>query len=313
MPATRLTSLKGIVSKTNLKVINLDTVDPVLDVVKEGFSDCCYKLMALAQESGGTNLSNDRGSFLVFLSEAVTSSSFFLEKNENGVWVEKQSLEDNSLGTFYPRSFDTNQFGEDLKGYLLNWQLVLQTYGTGCYRIKHVSVSLTGARPDEYSFTYNLHRYSPERANGTVRLDFYNLGQIGDWRKDSKKIHYGGTTWYNSLRLSGWFGTSSGVYEENFVRFQNGRMVKETDEEKDQFNLELNPLPYYLHQYIKKTALQSDRLFVTDYNSLNSEEHVERLIVRTGDYVPATGLGRKLSPVNVEFEQGYQNNVFRRC
>lgn len=305
----RPSSYQGIASKQTFKKIKFDSVTPTLDLANPVFFDCCMQLCVLG---GIGEQENDITGFLVFVDETATSE-LFLEQKIGGNWVEQAPIVDNTLGDYFPLGFDTNKFDKKMHGVQFDWYKVLSNYGQGCFRIKHVSSNLTGTKPNEYSFEFNLLPYSASAADGTVRIDYTLQGQIGDPYNDELKVHYGKTFWKSQLRLKAEFGFSRGEFEEEYIRFENGRQVMESQLEKDIYKMDIDPISNELHLFIRKRILQADQIFITDYNTQNREEHIKRLVISVGNYEPIYTPNFKLSPVEIEFEQGYQNNVRRRC
>jgi len=73
--------------------------------------------------------------------------------------------------------------------FYLSWQAVLLAHGAGVYRIKTIEANILASLPDQNQFSdqYVLKVFSPEAADGTVRLDTVTSAKETEL-KDSRSL-----------------------------------------------------------------------------------------------------------------------------
>lgn len=308
----------GTCIKQNFKVIRDNPITVVndfgLDVLNR---DCCFILNVLAQTVGSDPFKNDMSSVIFFYSNAFTGASMVLEKLVNGEWEEVETLDNNEYGTLYEYGFKENSKEEKLMGYVLEWQLVLQDLdlGEGSYRIKTIEQNiLSEEETNQYSMQFCLKEYTPARADGTVRIDYWHTGIMGDLADDKKTKDYDDLTWFNEIRLpDSIFGYNKSSYEETHVRYENGRQVYLKDDQVQSYTLKTGRLPSLIHDILRSDILQAEQMAVTDYNSVNPVKHENRYVRKSSGYEPAWNTGTLLASVQIDFIQEYQNFRHKRC
>lgn len=315
----------GDVCKTDAVLIAEPTLDPFtgLDLPDSPIEDCCYKMPVLAK-AGGTIYENDKSGFLYWYNAAVDDATLYLQVNVGGVWIDASTLNTTNYGTFYAFGFYENVL-KHIKyiGYLIDWQLVLLLEGEGCYRIKSVADLIIGGTVTKYSDVYELKIYTPERANGTVRFDFWNNGVLADRDNYANRVDFGsdiasnGIGWYNQIRLKGVLGEeSSPNWEAEYVKYTNGKQVYLTDKQKVEykFTSERGRYPAWLHRMIKIEMLQADDLTVTVYNNKATDDFIDLPVQRTSNYEPVWFRNySKLASIELTFTHKFDNLYKKRC
>jgi len=278
-------------------------------------NDCCFVLPVLAETIYSNDLYNDFTSAIFFWNTSFTTAVLKLQKYENGAWGDVATLSGSTYGTAYAFGFWYNMYNQNAIGYKLQWKLVLAALGEGNYRFKCSSTPLFGAAEQiKYSFEYCLKAYTPYRADGTVRIDWKLNGNLGDIEDDTLKRDFGTLDWLNSIRLSdSMFGfDKSPTHEKEYVKYQNGNMKWLNDSQVEEYILKTGRFPNELHRFIKLDILQADEIKVTDYNIDNPTKHMERLVSWNGGYEPNWAFGTLLAPVEISFQQAYQNFNHKR-
>lgn len=289
----------------------------LLDLPKASTSDCCslFQLLALANTSNADPLQNDVSGFLFAYNNAVTGAVLTLQRYDSASnsYVNVATLNDATYGTNYTFGFFTNQFSENLIGYQLKWRNVLTTLGAGTYRVQSTYNTIIG-NATEYSLEYCLQNYSADLADGTIRFEHNNNGVNGDAFIDTKLNDYGTLNWYNSYRLSGYFGYPESTYTNEFIKYQSGQSVWVKNEQTPLYSCELFQLPSVIHNILRTQVMQADRIIVTDYNTNNADVYASKEVIHDGNYSPEWAiLQSKLAPVKLKFIQGFNNLRKKRC
>ena len=298
----------------NFKVISSNPTDPTnaLDLPKSSNYDCCYTLPVLAELVVTSPYNNDKSSVIWFYDNGYSAAAMELEQYISGVWTKVADLNDNTYGTFYDYGFKTNTLSEKLMGFEIDWQLVLVGIGEGSFRVKTVETNIFGTT-NKYSLEWCLKIYTPERANNTIRIDWYISNLIGDSSNDEKVRDFTDTNWFNQIRLEGWFGSDSAEYEKEFVRYQTGQKVWIKDELTKNYKCEIDRVPNYVHTLLSQEVFQADSILITDYNTENPIQHLDRKVKLTSAYEPRWDKRSKYAGVELTFTNEYKNNIRKRC
>lgn len=282
--------------------------------------DCCYKIPVFAELATQTPdvaptqwdpFNNDQSSFFFSFpsyatgSTQVLSIAILLQKLVGSTWTNQVQLSNNNLGIYYAfYSLPIHYY----TGYTLYWRKVLNTYGEGCYRIR-VTYGVNGREGCMTGEPYNLREFSCARAHGTVRFDakLYD-GDIANIDRDGLRDSLCGVSIYDSIRIHGFFGYETSDEDQRQIELTDGKILKTRDELIQKFKFISSQLPKWFHDRFKAYGTMSDELRVTDYNWNNSDYNIRRkLIVRAGGYEPKYKIGSRLSTVEVDFKEGYQN------
>ena len=273
--------------------------------------DCCsaFVLKVLADNTS-EELNNDKSGFLWWFNDLITTAELTLQRFTNGAWVDVASMDANTdYGTPYDYEFYVNNQGESFIGYQLEWALVLAEEGIGQYRVKCTATDFSTVENLLYSPIYCLKTYTPELANGTIRVEYYLNGTLGVNEDDTKIRDYGTLNWYNSFRLGGFFGYPTSTYEEERVRYNNGARLFVTDDQEPDYTMKLKPIPFFIHEYMRTDVMMADDIYITDYNARNTNNYVQKNVYKNSGYQPQwKPLQSKLAAVEVKFKQKYNNH-----
>ena len=290
------------------------------DVGVSGIKECCIQVKALAETSGSDIYKNDIHAILEFYDKNFyTDVTIFIQKLESGVWVDKVELIDNTYGVNRAYGFAVSSNGlNNFVGYNLRWQDVLNGFGDGTYRFRFKEIDFDANETESfYPIEFCLKEYTPNRANNSVRFDYYLKGFLGDFSNDQVIWDYTNVAdengWRNQLRLDGLFGYNKSEYEREHVRYTNGQQVYLKNEQVESYTYFSGYLSATLHDYVKTNILQADVISVTDYNKNNQNTITDQLVNFNSNYEPRWTRGRLNAPVNVDFVQSYQNRIKKRC
>lgn len=248
-----------------------NAVEPTLTLPNSGLDDCCkdFKTMVLAND-GVDNLQNDITSFINLCSPTASAAAYKLYKDG----VLKATFTNNSYGVYY--AFGFTQLGvQKYIAYKVEWYKVLQAFGDGIYQI---SLSITDAmlgNTEVYSDEYKLCEYRPDRAEQTIRLDWWTSGTIGDYNDYELRKNYSTLNWHNQLRLGGFFGYPTPELTTEYVRYWNGDNAWTKTELNEVFSIKTKRIPFYIYQILTKEVMFSDSCTITDYNSKNNASWID--------------------------------------
>jgi len=285
--------------------------------------ECCFSLPALADDTGN-DATNDKHTILARYDASLYADvTIFLQKYENGAWVDKVELIDDSFGINY--SFGTITDSEEIFNYVaytIHWDLVRNFYNDGTYRFRFKEVDTSATETESfYLFEFCLKEYLGHRANGTTRFTWYTKGYRGDAFEDTEIWDFvkaaeevGGEGWFNQMRLpDSIFGSNKSEYEREYVKYSNGQQVWLKDEQTESYTWFSGQYPAQLHDYIKTEIIQADRILVTDYNTNNPNIIDNKAVNPNSNYEPQWQYNNLKALVEVEFVQEYQNRRKLRC
>ncbi len=299
--------MKEVVKITSL-LIGKDIPDtpPTLVLPANRLNDCCgaFSLKALAMLDGGDEFTNDRNEFYFYFGLGVASAVMTLERWNGVAFVSVATLNSNAYGSFKPLGFFTNSFNQNFISYILEWQLVIQSFGAGSYRVKCTTPS-----GDVYSREYCLNEYTADRANGTVRMEFLLNDIVGDTANDYGQRDFGQENILQQYRFSGCFDYTKSAYENDYIQYQNGQNKWVSSTQEPEYNITLQRLPFFVHDLLRVDMMQCESVKITDYNTDNFAKWVNKEVQPNSEYAPQFYiLQSKLATVDIQFKQ-FANNL----
>lgn len=290
------------------------TISGSVDIPASTTNECKVCLNVLADILNADEFKNDKTAFLFKFNESVMSINFILQEKINNIYQDViPALIGNSMGTLFPLGFIVDEKKRKYIGYLLNWRNVLIVHGEGFFRMKTIQPAAMGF-PEQIQISdeYCLKKYSPDRANGTVRIETTTSGLRGDINNKKDIVSFG-SGWYNSIRICGMFGFDTSEFQEEKTEYRNGQVRWVKDEQQVKYILKLRPINSDLHNFIKTDILQSDEILITDYNKNNPNKHIRENVNRAGNYEPRWDRGTKLGSVDISFVSAFNNLRKKLC
>lgn len=221
----------------------------------------CYYRGNVFAEVGGEGYKNDKSQFL--FRRFVPSDTVAIELWKNGEKI--ADLNDNTYGTFF-NGFPSGTAEQQLYvGFLLEWEEVFNAFGGGEYQIK-AELSIIGVASTFESEFYRLMGYSDKAADGTVRIETIQNGNIM-----SSIFDFTGLNWYQSVRVRGRFYEDGEDFEKIVYQTQEYRQEQVQDKIIENWTLEADFLPRSVSEFLTKNAVLSNEFTVTDYNILNEQ------------------------------------------
>jgi len=281
-------------------------VVPTLVLPNKELWDCCadFKLKQLAYGDGSDLFKNDFFSFLDICSPTATAAVYKIYKDN----VLLATMSGGTVyGVDYAFGFQTVN-NQKYVGYKVEWYKVLALHGGGVYKVGLEVTDAILGNVSIYSFEFMLCEYRADRAETTIRLQWWQNGIIGSMRDDRLTINYLNLNWVNQIRLPGYFGFPTADYVKEDVQYQNGVREWVFDEQEPLYVISTKPIPAQIHKLFRISVMQSDRCTITDYNSTNAEKYIDKEIMFQTEYKPIwKPLISKLAPVKLEVRQRYNN------
>jgi len=295
-----------------------NTVSALLPTVV--MDKCCEDTVfkAYADLDDPTNeYKNDKAGFWWDLDSYYNAAELKIQKYVSGAWADQTVISNNTYGLFYDYGFHTVD-NVSFIGMILNWVGILDDFGAGAYRMVCTATNVLGTTIDFPKDEYCLSAYSPQKVNGTVRLEWYLSGEIGDNINDSGIINYGDILpssggIYNQMRIKGHFSYKSSDYKQEFVRYNNGADDNVIFEQEPIYVLKTKQLPINQLDIIRTPFLMSNRKLITDYNNRNIDVYVKKEVNLKSNFAPEFAyLQNKKAPLELEFTQRINNHKKRR-
>jgi hypothetical protein len=316
----------GEVIKQTFKAIIQKPFEPIvpLDLPSAYFSEseCCDKLIVFADSASDDEFKNDCHSFIIMQSDYVSSIVLKLQKEVDGVWTDQATITDQTLGTFFAYGFFENGLFEDALGFQPNFRTILNTYAEGCFRLKTEETTILATEINNYSFVYTLQQYTAARADNTIRFEWYNNSTIGVSERDERLADFEGIGaiagvdargWKNCIRLKGQFWYQESEYLQESVKYESGRLEEYRNEQTPVYKIRILPVGSTIHNLIRTEVLQSDDIYLTDYNSTSPDIYKQKLVSLRSGYPPNWFI-KTTSKASVELEFNQKiNNLDVRC
>lgn len=250
---------------------------------------------------GNEDYKNDKSSFIY--RRYSDSDTVLMKLFKNG--VDLTDLNDNTLGIFYPQITGALPTAESYVAYLLEWEKVYNNYGAGNYQVI-TTVNQLGTEIEIKSIKFNLMGYSDEAADGTVRIESFQNGNI-----IGSDFDFTGINWYSSMRIDGKFIETAETFETNEYLTQNYQRKQIQDKIIENYSLETNLLPRSVTEVITKNSVLANKILITDYNLFN-EKVLRKIDVRTkeiSDKSNYSGIRRSKYVINFS---GTSENIIKR-
>lgn len=271
---------RGEAYKKSFNVIRTAVPDQSsIDYITTRSEICSYKLKVLAMYSADPDpanwdtdpLKNDHTSVYFGFGTIINAVTLKLFK----CGVEVATLDNDDYGTFYDFNFHYDDYKKYI-GYQIDWQKILNDtdLGEGEYFVRAECTTITSGTYEEDSFTYCLWSYTTNRADGTIRFEWYHSKIIGDRNIDTDLISFPNGTitgepsdWYNSLRINGIVLAETTPTTVETDQYFNGKRNEITKEPEPTYEVFVKPMPYFIYKFMRNEIMLNDDLYLSDYNS----------------------------------------------
>ena len=275
-------------------------------------AQCCTKTTFFASTLDDADLKNDKTSALFVLSSSVSAAILSLQKADAaGDFADVTTLVDDTYGTFYALSFNTDDDARKYIGYKVDMRAVIIGFGVGSYRITAALTTIFGSK-SIYSNDWCLKEWSASGIDGTVRIETRTNGIRGVATSQTDYIDFNALDWYNQTRLKGMFGFETSEFSREKVEYSNGQNEWITDEQTVKYILKLKPIDENTRDFLRVDVLQADEIIITDYNSKNAFTNIETYVNGDGSFEPRFNIKEAL-PVDISFVSAFNNLRKKRC
>ena len=258
---------------------------------------CCYDNLTLA--GGSEPFQNDIKAVLFKAFDQTDTINFFLEKQT----VEIASLNDNTLGTFFPiGSFPTQPL---LAGFKLEWEKVLSAHGEGNYKIR-IERNLVIGNDIIFTINYNLKKFSAELADNTIWIEWIHNGEI------LNELNYTGIEWFQSIRLPGFFGNKQMEFEEEIFKDSNFQTFQIRNELTFPRMVEIGPIPSCIGDFLPN-LVQANIIQITDYNLRNHDYFLQQKVVKLSEINETTYDRERQAVYNLTFTDRKEDHIKINC
>jgi hypothetical protein len=278
--------------------------------------DCYLNVFGENNNTASDNYKNDKSFFLVSMPLVAPQPVFVLEKFNSALclWQTSATLNDGTYGEYFPLNFFTSH--KRYTGYLIYWNKVFFQKGKGTYRFKINSV-IKGRQQCALSEPFCLQLWNCDLAHGTVKFEVNISGKIGSIDDYYRVFDLCGMTYYDAVRVGGFFGYEKTEYGETLLEHQNGLIQRIRDEAIQNFEFRSHLLRKWIHDRLKTYGFMADTILVSDYNRNNSDYSINRKsVIKSGGYEPEyldKETKRRLSKVVVKFKEGVQSVIKSSC
>lgn len=198
---------------------------------------------------------NDKNEFIYKRFVAVDTVAIELHKNNKKV----ADLNDNTYGTFF-NGFPSGSSEQQLYvGYFLNWLDVYNVFGSGDYTIV-ANLNIIGAQTVSTSRIFTLSIYSDELANGTVRIETIQNGNIF-----GNDFDFTGLEWNQSLRVPGEFGNPSPTFETTEYKTSTHKRTQNKAVMGREWELNTKLISWEVVEKLIYNKMLGNEILITDY------------------------------------------------
>jgi len=221
---------------------------------------CEYNEIVFAK-TGGSYWQNDKNDFL--LQTLLPTDTIIFKLFKAGILT--ATITNNNFGIWY----DFGDLNNPLyTGFVVDWELVFNAFGAGAYQIKADKVILGVASTFE-SQKFTLLAYTDERADGTVRIESYQTGNILSSQFDYTDLLAGG--WYQSFRMLGKLSAPNPKLSIDKILNEDYELIQVQDEIIKEWQLETEQIPAFLSNKLIYDNTLANKFLITDYNIYNHE------------------------------------------
>jgi hypothetical protein len=284
----------------NFDIINDNPIP--LAPIRGQMGDCEFSLPALAEIGSKTNaLYNDFFNFIAFFPRQATTLVARLQTPNGEVPI-------TGLGTVTTLGYFTNSLGQKPAAINIDWHSVLNTVGSGCYRL--ILRASFGSRTLEFkSFQFKVLPFNEYTSEESVRIDWTITGKAGDPNNPKNVRDFANEQFVNCIRLPyALFGKDDSESEQENVRYQNGQKLYVGQNRRVKYTLETGFYPYAVHNFIQFDTLMGNKVTITDFNTENPTLHTETPVSTFGNYEPTWVVGSVTAKAVIECESEFDNH-----
>lgn len=263
--------------------------------------ECGFRERVFADLATDDAHKNDRSSFL--FRKVVPTDTIDFELFKNGSKV--ADINDDTFGLYYP-SFASQPLQI---GFVINWKSVLSQLGHGSYQFK-AQKNILGVDSTFQSRCFKLSQYNDENADGTVRIETLQRGNIISSDFDYTDLLENG--WYSSYRLEGELVKQSLELESERYANTQYTSLQIKEQVNTVYRMRLHSFPSLILNALAYDSFLADEILVTDYNIYNTEIF-RQLSLRVTNFGELSRLRKgRLQYIEVEMAKKTEDVIKRR-
>jgi hypothetical protein len=186
----------------------------------------------------------------------------------------------------------------------VDWDFAINTYGAGFYKL-YIEYTSADFEVTEYLWGYyDLKHYTRETAEGFVNIKSYlNTNQ------STQGINFTGVALIDSINVQGFFGNRDPRMEIDNNIYNTRLQTKVVRENLNEYTLTTNPVTKaYTRKLLDLHLLNENDCYITDYNTFNHEDYVNKRVIVSGVESPEYYEYSKYSKIIAKFEDKIKNS-----
>ena len=227
-----------------------------------------------------------------------------IRKNDKSQFMYAKSLSGDTVAMILVKGLDeynllSGDYGKVWEGFTaaplqvgieIDWKKVYTAHGSGRYYVK-TNLRIGGRESEIVSRAFDLSIYSDLAANGTVKIESYQTGDIVGSNLIYTGIRAGG--WLNQFRIKGSFGQKTPVLtQDNYVN-NNYATVQIQDKITTEYTLTSNYLTAEVANALFFRDMLANKILITNYD-INSYESFNRADVIPSDILESATYKTKM-------------------
>lgn len=209
--------------------------------------DSCYEVWG----GGLLDWQNDKTTFAFV--KTINSDTFSISIHKNGVNV--STITDNSLGDYMP----TYPSKPKQYSFVVNWDLVYQSFGYGNYTIKN-NYTVLGVANEFVSQTFCLSQYNDTEANGYIKFDWFQEGQILN-----NNFSFC-TPLFHSIKFKGFLNIDSPKTNKDSYATSERELKQFRTEQVNNYTFTSKMINQSMYNLMNENLFLAEKLTVTDFN-----------------------------------------------
>jgi hypothetical protein len=280
--------------------------ESLTEVISPEVNEICYcKLECEYKEKVFASISNDywkndKNTFI--FRRLISTDTVTINLYKGNVLI--ATIVDNTFGEFingYPSGTPDQQL---YVVFTIYWQNVFNTFGGGQYQIS-TDLNILGNTSTELSTVFNLQGYSDQNANGTVRIETIQNGNI-----IGSPFDFTGLNVYQSYRLGGKLTEITPTLEDDsYLDFD---YIKNQIQTKliPKWLLKTKRIPRVVSILLSRDTILANEILITDYNIFN--EAIFRRVSLYPESIDKPDIGKTTKPIfEITFVDKIENTIKR--
>lgn len=312
MPAKQVTYPNDIIDiiddlpagRSDGYLIKLETItvsgykaNPVSDIC---ICNGCDYLEKVFSETGAINFGwkNDKTSLL--FSKKINTDSIIIKLKCDSLNFNEE-ITDDTYGKYYS-TFSNKPLQ---LGFVCDWNKVFNSIGGGVFYFE-ITLNILGEVTILKTINYFLQEYSDLKAEGTVKIESWQTGEI-----INKPFTYIGLLpdgWYQSIRIEGKLLSKIPTKKQDNYYSTDNKLIQIQDKVEYEYNIESGLLPIEVADLLIEDNLLANKIVVSDYNYF-SEANLKEIELDSVDYKKTSFTHNKSSIYTFKMKPRFDNLI----